>query len=113
MLQSAIDTMYQLDVAGGTMATTATPAPASVLRNADAPAVALRDVTVGYDGPPVLAQTTLEIGWGQLVGVIGPNGAGKSTLIKTILGTLRPMGGTVTLGGWPAHSREARNLVGY
>lgn len=78
-----------------------------------APAVCLRDMTVGYDGTPVLSHTNLEIEWGQMVGVIGPNGAGKSTLIKTILGTLKPTGGTVEVGGWPSRSREARNIVGY
>lgn len=78
-----------------------------------APAVCLRDMTVGYDGKPVLSHTDLEIAWGQLVGVIGPNGAGKSTLIKTILGTLRPTAGTVEVGGWPSRSREARSFLGY
>ena len=78
-----------------------------------AAAVRLRDVTVGYDAGPVLSHTNLEIPWGQLVGVIGPNGAGKSTLIKTILGTLRPWGGDTLVGGWSAHTREGRNLIGY
>src|SRR5207253_7102313 len=84
-----------------------------VVQTAAAPAVRLRDVTGGYDSTPVLQQASLEIGWGQIVGVIGPNGAGKSTLIKTILGTLRPMQGRVEVAGWPAQSREARNSVGY
>ena len=79
----------------------------------NAPAVLLRDMTVGYDGTPVLAHANLEIDWGQMVGVIGPNGAGKSTLIKTILGVLRPSDGSVEVGGWPAGSREARNSTGY
>ncbi len=77
------------------------------------PAVRLQGVTVGYDAAPVLNNADLEIGWGQLVGVIGPNGAGKSTLLKTILGTLRPRGGTVTIGGYPAHTAGARNAIGY
>jgi ABC-type Mn2+/Zn2+ transport system ATPase subunit len=94
------------------MITPSAPAQ-NVLRTPDSPAIRLSDVTVGYDGPPVLAGADLEIGWGQIVGVIGPNGSGKSTLIKTILGTLRPAGGTVAVGGWPAHSKEARNLIGY
>ncbi len=76
-------------------------------------AVALQGVTVGYDRAPVLTKADLTIGWGQLVGVIGPNGAGKSTLLKTILGTLRPRAGTVTIGGYPAHSAGARNSIGY
>ncbi len=78
-----------------------------------APAVRLHEVTVGYDATPILQHANLEIGWGQIVGVIGPNGAGKSTLIKTILGTLRPMQGTVEVAGWPSQSSEARHSVGY
>jgi len=78
-----------------------------------APAVRLADMTVGYDGTPILHNTNLEIGWGQIVGVIGPNGSGKSTLIKTILGTLRASQGRVEVGGYPTHSKEARDLIGY
>lgn len=78
-----------------------------------APAVRLRDVAVGYDSTPIMTHANLEIGWGQFVGVIGPNGAGKSTLIKTVLGTLRPLHGTVEVGGYPSQTREARNLIGY
>jgi manganese/zinc/iron transport system ATP- binding protein len=70
-------------------------------------------LTVGYDGRPVLQNSNLEIEWGRLVGVIGPNGSGKSTLIKSIVGTLRPMSGSVEVGGYPAADREARRLVGY
>jgi|SRR5687768_16598472 len=80
---------------------------------AEAPAVRVRDLTVGYDGRPVLQDADLEIEWGRLVGVIGPNGSGKSTLIKSIVGTLRPMSGSVEVGGYPAASRGARRLVGY
>ncbi len=76
-------------------------------------AVCLRDVTVGYDTTPILAHTNMKIDWGLMVGVIGPNGAGKSTLIKTILGTLRPLGGSVEVGGNPSQTREARKMIGY
>jgi ABC-type Mn2+/Zn2+ transport system ATPase subunit len=75
--------------------------------------VRILDMTVGYDSTPVLAHASLEIDWGQMVGVIGPNGSGKSTLIKTILGTLRPVQGTVEVAGYPAGSRGARNAIGY
>lgn len=78
-----------------------------------APAARLRDVSVGYDGRPVLRHADLDIEWGRMVGVIGPNGSGKSTLIKCIAGTLRPSTGSVTVGGHAAGSREARGLVGY
>ncbi|MEO8286063.1 MAG: metal ABC transporter ATP-binding protein [Chloroflexota bacterium] len=81
--------------------------------NEAAPAVRILGMTVGYDKTPVLQDTNLEIGWGQIVGVIGPNGAGKSTLIKTILGTLRAGTGSIDIGGFPTGSREARNMIGY
>ncbi|XEC93933.1 ABC transporter ATP-binding protein [Paenibacillus tarimensis] len=36
---------------------------------------------------------------GELVGLIGPNGAGKSTTIKTILGLMNHVKGTIQFGG--------------
>lgn len=83
---------------------TQTPAP---------PAVEIRNMTVAYDGVPVMAHVELSVGWGRFVGVIGPNGSGKSTLIKSILGTMRPSEGSVEVSGFPARSKEARNLVSY
>jgi len=78
-----------------------------------APAVLIRDLAVGYDRSPVMSGANLTIDWGQFVGVIGPNGAGKSTLIKAIIGTLRPIHGTIEVAGYPAHSRLALNSIGY
>ena len=42
---------------------------------------------------------TLEIPEGRITGLVGKNGAGKSTVIKSILGLVRPDGGTVTVLG--------------
>ena len=30
---------------------------------------------------------------GEYFGLVGPNGAGKTTILRTILGTLKPLGG--------------------
>ena len=48
----------------------------------------------GYFGSTVLEGVSFESGPGITL-IIGPNGAGKSTLVRSIVGTLRPVGGTI------------------
>jgi len=43
--------------------------------------------------------------------IVGPNGAGKSTLIKSILGIIDPIAGSVSIYG--KSYKEQRKLVGY
>ena len=40
-----------------------------------------------------------EVFSGALLAVVGPNGAGKSTLFRGIAGILKPLAGTIDLGG--------------
>jgi ABC-2 type transport system ATP-binding protein len=42
-----------------------------------------------------LAQCTLTVPAGQVVGLVGPNGAGKTTLLELAAGLLRPTTGTI------------------
>jgi ABC-type Mn2+/Zn2+ transport system ATPase subunit len=58
--------------------------------------IKLEQVSIGYaKGRPLLPPITFSLGAGDLVGVLGPNGAGKSTFLKTLLGLLPPLSGTV------------------
>lgn len=57
--------------------------------------IKVEDLTVSYDLKPVLWDIDLNIPQGILMAIVGPNGAGKSTLIKTMLGLLKPVSGTV------------------
>jgi len=69
-----------------------------------------QDVSVGYDGDPVLEHVSLAVEAGTLLAVVGPNGAGKSTLLKVMAGLLRPWSGRIeVLGGPPG--REARRVA--
>ncbi|MDR3511331.1 MAG: ABC-F family ATP-binding cassette domain-containing protein [Caulobacteraceae bacterium] len=57
------------------------------------PLVRLEDVSVGYDGPPVLKRLNLRLDLDDRIGLLGVNGAGKSTFAKMIAGALPISGG--------------------
>jgi ATPase subunit of ABC transporter with duplicated ATPase domains len=56
---------------------------------------ALRNVTAGWDGEPLLHDVDLTVHGRDRIAITGPNGAGKSTLLALLEGTLDPLGGTV------------------
>jgi ABC-2 type transport system ATP-binding protein len=62
-----------------------------------------------------LADLTLAIDAGEVVGLIGPNGAGKTTLIRVLCGLLAPTAGrAVVLGRDVTHAgRSIRQRIGY
>ncbi len=74
-------------------------------------AVKVDDLTVAYNYKPVLWDIDLEIPEGVLMAIVGPNGAGKSTLIKSILGILKPIAGSVSIYDKPYEKQ--RSLVAY
>jgi ABC-2 type transport system ATP-binding protein len=78
-------------------------------------AVALRQLKQGYRGRLVLDGVSLDIPAGQTFALLGRNGAGKTTLIRTLLGLLAPLSGSVeVLGLAPAKQpSEVRRRVGY
>lgn len=55
-----------------------------------------------YGDKAVLADVSLQLPAGSVLGLIGSNGAGKSTLIRCLLGLVPPDAGQATLWGQPA-----------
>lgn len=54
------------------------------------------NLTIGYEQPGVAQQISFEVNAGDYLCIVGENGVGKSTLVKTLLGLLRPLSGTLT-----------------
>lgn len=55
------------------------------------------DLIIGYKDKAILPPINVALEEGALVALIGPNGSGKSTLFKTLIGNLKPIGGSVRL----------------
>ena len=56
------------------------------------------DLVVDIDGSHILRGVSLDVGAGELVCLVGRNGAGKSTTFRTIMGSGRPVSGSIRLG---------------
>ena len=63
------------------------------------PLLAVRELSVGYDGVVVLADVAIEIAEGEIVALVGTNGAGKSTLLRAIGGVVEADHGAIVFDG--------------
>jgi ATP-binding cassette, subfamily F, member 3 len=57
-----------------------------------------KDLAVGYERKPLFTSDNLVLERQDRAALIGPNGAGKTTFLRTILGQMPPVSGTVELG---------------
>ncbi|PZQ82239.1 MAG: ABC transporter ATP-binding protein [Ancylobacter novellus] len=71
----------------------------------------------GYGGKPVLQGLDLSVREGEIVAVIGRNGVGKSTLMKSLIGLVPAMDGSIIYRDKPIEQlsafRRARLGIGY
>ena len=70
-----------------------------------------KDLTVGYHGKPLIEDVSLHVQRGKIVTLIGPNGSGKSTILKTIIGQLSKVSGTVFLDGKAMEARSRNEIA--
>ena len=70
-----------------------------------------KDLAVGYHGKPLIEKIPLHVQRGRIVTLIGPNGSGKSTILKTIIGQLPKVSGTVYLDGKTMQERSRNEIA--
>jgi len=76
------------------------------------PIVAFRNVSLGYQGRPVLSDVSLTIAPGEFAGIVGPSGSGKTSLLRAMLGAVEVYQGEVVIDGKRVSGRN-RARVGY
>jgi len=84
---------------------------------ANSPILKVEGLRGGYGGKPVLQGVDIAVEAGEIVAVIGRNGVGKSTLMRSLIGLLTPMSGSISFAGadvtaLPAN-RRAQLGMGY
>jgi len=67
--------------------------------DAESPVVEFRNVTISFDGPPVLRDINFSVGPRETRILLGPAGVGKSVLLKATNGLVRPDSGCISLFG--------------
>ena len=61
--------------------------------------IRINDLTSGYGKKEILHELSIEISQGEITTLIGRNGVGKTTLLKTMMGFLEPMKGSIFFQG--------------
>ena len=69
------------------------------------------ELTVGYDGKPLIKKINIEVNQGEILTLIGPNGAGKSTILKSITKQLAAVGGCVWLDKQQMSRMSAKEMA--
>jgi len=61
--------------------------------------ISINDVSITFGGPQLLEGVTLQIEFGERIGLLGRNGSGKSTLMKLLIGDIVPDTGQIVKSG--------------
>jgi cell division transport system ATP-binding protein len=72
--------------------------------------VELKDITVSFDGEPVLRGLTFAMKPGEFVYLVGSTGAGKSSLLRLLYMDLKPETGTVKVADYDSMVTSEREI---
>ena len=62
------------------------------------PQLLCENLSLGYNSHTVVENLNFSVNAGDYLCIVGENGSGKSTLMKTILGLLKPLSGSIKTG---------------
>lgn len=71
----------------------------------------LTDVVTYYGPIKILKEVNIEVRTGEIVSLLGGNASGKSTTMKTILGLVKPVSGTVEFEGEKINGLSPEKIV--
>ena len=67
--------------------------------------LSVENVAMDFNYQNIFSDISFEVKKGDKIALIGPNGVGKTTLLRSLLGEIKPISGSVELGG--------NQLIGY
>ncbi|MBE6798355.1 MAG: metal ABC transporter ATP-binding protein [Ruminococcaceae bacterium] len=70
--------------------------------------IEVRDLVLSYGTEPVITDLSFDVENGDYICIIGENGSGKTTLVKSILGLIQPVSGSITFA-----DKKGRKGIGY
>lgn len=80
------------------------------------PILEVREVASGYGDVQILWNASMALEPGRMTCLVGANGVGKTTLLRTVMGQIKPMSGSIWFEGRdvsrvPAYTKAALGLV--
>ncbi|HUY82147.1 MAG TPA: ATP-binding cassette domain-containing protein [Acidobacteriaceae bacterium] len=76
----------------------------------DAPAIRFENVSIGFEGKPVLENISFELKRGETRILLGPAGVGKSVLLKLANGLIKPDFGRIFVFGFEVSAMRDQDL---
>ncbi len=67
-------------------------------------------LTVGYDGRPLIQNIEIQLNKGEILTLIGPNASGKTTILKSITKQLNTIAGTVYIDRRSIHDMSNKDM---
>jgi branched-chain amino acid transport system ATP-binding protein len=69
------------------------------------------NLTVSYGGIEALRGISLQVEEGKIVTLVGANGAGKSTMLRSIVGLVKPKGGSISYMNKNIINQKTKDMV--